>query len=182
MRKATIAAIALLWVVTVNAAEAGNSKEPQKSGKKTTAPAKKAETKAKEKSPSSKLKEADLDRLLLKSPWPEELHSAVKRVAFCESSWNPKAKGPTDDHGLLQIRFKDHAKKVEHVQSRLYDPSVNLAIGFSVYREASRGKFKDGFAPWYMSQKCHGQLSANAFDAISLFRIEKAARRQQHSS
>ncbi len=121
---------------------------------------------------ASRLSEAEFDLLLARSPWPKKLHRAVKQVAFCESSWRPHAKGPTDDHGLLQIRHAAHKEKVSD-RADLYDPAVNLRIAYAVYLDAERGKFGHGFAPWYMSNKCHKLLPQTVASHIKKFRTKK---------
>lgn len=118
------------------------------------------------------LSEGEFDLILAKSPWPKKLHGVVKRVAFCESSWIPTAKGPTDDHGLMQVRFTNHAEKVDAAED-LYDPHLNLAVAHAVFTEAKRGTFKHGFAPWYMSNKCHGAVPAKVAARIKQFRAKK---------
>lgn len=122
------------------------------------------------------LSERDLDQFLAKSPWPPQLYGAVKRIAFCESSWVPTAQGPTDDHGLMQVRFKNHTAKVD-TPAMLYDPTVNLRVAHAVWLEARHGKFKHGFAPWYMSNKCHGYVPPTV--AANIKKHKKGKTKQQ---
>ncbi|OGZ06020.1 MAG: hypothetical protein A3C93_06360 [Candidatus Lloydbacteria bacterium RIFCSPHIGHO2_02_FULL_54_17] len=148
---------------------------PKQSEKTDVAESKKAVTvlvEAKTVHVTRKLSKGEFELLLEKSPWPKHLHAAVKRVAFCESSWIPTAKGPTDDHGLLQIRLKDHAEKVGRAAD-LYDPLTNLSIAHQIYSDAERGKFKHSFAPWYMSNKCHGLVPAKVAAHIKKWRTKK---------
>lgn len=120
------------------------------------------------------LSESELDRLLVKSPWPKEFYSAVKRVAFCESSWVPHAKGPTGDYGLMQIRMSNHAEKVG-TTADLYDPLMNLRVAYAVFREAERGQFRNGFAPWFMSNACHKLLPSKTAEKIERFKKQKSS-------
>lgn len=119
------------------------------------------------------LSERELDQLLAKSPWPKELHVAVKRVAFCESSWTPTAHNPKGGDGLMQVLYSRHTKKVDALQ-HLYDPHVNLRVAHAIWSEAKRGKWKHGFAPWFMSNKCHGLVPPKVAASIKKFKAQKA--------
>jgi len=177
MQKSMIGALALLGAMLLFGAEFQN--KPKEKGPRTektaSLPEKTTEKQAPAptKAPRKRLSEQELDHLLAKSPWPRELHSAVKRVAFCESSWISTAKGPTDDYGLMQVRFKNHALKVSTLE-QLYDPHVNLRVAYALFSEAKRGKFKHGFAPWFMSNKCHGLVPPKVAANIKKFREQKA--------
>ncbi len=124
------------------------------------------------KSARKALTEVEFDRLLASTPWPKTLHRAVKKIAFCESSWIPNAKGPTGDYGLMQVRFRNHPEKVAAPRD-LHDPVTNLSVAYTVFREAERGRFKSGFAPWYMSNKCHGLVPKKTALQIKNFRRAK---------
>src|SRR3989338_11216164 len=123
----------------------------------------------------SPLTEKEFDLLLAQSPGPGQLHDAVKQVAFCESSWVPVKRGPTDDHGIMQVRFKAHAEKVGRA-SVLYNPLRNLEIAYTVFEEARRGKFRHGFAPWHASYHCHGLVPKKVAANIKKFEAQKAKR------
>ena len=69
---------------------------------------------------------------------------AATRVAHCESTLNPTAVSPTNDHGLFQINIV-HRAEFERVTgqpwSKVYDPFWN-----SVYAKHLRDT--QGWEPW----------------------------------
>ena len=69
---------------------------------------------------------------------------AATRVAHCESTMNPTAVSPTNDHGLFQINIV-HRAQFERVTgqpwSKVYDPFWN-----SVYAKWLRDQ--EGWSPW----------------------------------
>lgn len=68
----------------------------------------------------------------------------ARRIARCESSYDPRAVSPTDDHGLFQINAV-HRGQFEAVTgapwSAVYDPELNTRYARWLYGQ-------QGWSPW----------------------------------
>lgn len=70
----------------------------------------------------------------------------AKRVAYCESRFNPNAKNPiTADYGVFQINTRYHPIDPKF----LYDSKINIGIAKYIYD-------KEGWQPWSSTRRCHG--------------------------
>lgn len=73
---------------------------------------------------------------ILRYPWPA---SEVERVIGCESGGNPGAENGTNI-GLLQINWPYHLDQLAAVTGKrdwqlLFDPAVNLAVAYLIWRD-----------------------------------------------
>jgi hypothetical protein len=102
--------------------------------------------------PATALTEVQFDSYLAQAGWPRALWKQVKKVASCESGWNPSAVGRTkrfgDDRGLLQVSYHFHRLRVRE-PDLLFDPLFNLTFSRLLYEES-------GWKPWRPSAHCHG--------------------------
>lgn len=69
---------------------------------------------------------------------------AVK-IAQCESQLNPRAKSPTNDHGVFQINYI-HTRSFESVTGHAWNPNVYHASLNSKY--AKELYIRQGWEPW----------------------------------
>ena len=69
----------------------------------------------------------------------------AQRVAHCESTMNPAAVSPTNDHGLFQINARYHRASFEQVTGQpwhmVYDAFWNTVYAKHLYDQ-------QGWAPW----------------------------------
>lgn len=83
--------------------------------------------------------------LLRQYPWPVQ---EVERVMMCESGGDPSAYNPSGSYGLLQIQEFYHRDKLMAAAGSddpalLFDPAINVAVGWRVYVAAGHT-----FLPW----------------------------------
>lgn len=62
-------------------------------------------------------------------------------IAKCESNFNPKATGPTQDAGLFQIHLPSHQKRLDELGLDPYDIEDNIQFAQILYKES-------GVRPW----------------------------------
>lgn len=80
----------------------------------------------------------------IRKAFPETPERMVQ-IARCESKLNPKAKGPTNDHGLFQIHLPAHRGSLNGID--LYDPRENIAFARKLYDQ-------NKLTPWNSSRHC----------------------------
>lgn len=68
------------------------------------------------------------------------------RVAICESDLNPRAKSPTDDHGVMQLNAPSHRRQFERVTGVAWSPNVYHADANARY--ARWLVSEQGWGPW----------------------------------
>jgi len=72
-----------------------------------------------------------------------EAPKLMERIAWCESRLDPKAQGPTDDHGIYQLHNPSH----DLSEIDVYDVEQNVAFARRLYDET-------GTTPWNASRTC----------------------------
>lgn len=80
----------------------------------------------------------------------------AKKIVWCESAYNPLAKGPTKDHGFFQFVYRFWGKELAGKGWDIYVPEDNLEAGFWVLSEY-------GTWPWRHSQHCWGKLATKTY-------------------
>ena len=81
--------------------------------------------------------DTDIEELICTYDW--DCAKAI-RVAFCESSMNPRAEN-VGQVGLFQIAYRWHSRRVESIDD-LYDPETNIRVAHDIYVD------NRGWGPW----------------------------------
>lgn len=77
-------------------------------------------------------------RSLVAKYFPADQVDYALAIISCESSGNPSAVSPTNDHGLFQIH-----NGLDAYGSQIYDPEFNISIAYNNYFKTR------GWQPWY---------------------------------
>ena len=80
--------------------------------------------------------QSEIESLICQYDW--DCQKAI-RVAFCESSMNPRAEN-VGQIGLFQVAYRWHSRRVSSIDD-LYDPAINVRVAHQIWSE-------QGFSPW----------------------------------